>query len=177
MSAVYPTLPKLAVRDGFDEEDLTDIDDEVFIRDGKNGSLKIDEDGGVKRPLMAPRRKCKKSYSFETYRFSNRTFYVPFFFFLTALVILLSLITLCIYVVNIIPMPMSILKNWLSRDFKDALNESAIVPCTSLATKILWTRSLPKLTSESPLRSSDVNGDGIEDIVVGFSTDFSFVIL
>ncbi|XP_076177555.1 uncharacterized protein LOC143151921 isoform X2 [Ptiloglossa arizonensis] len=170
MSAVYPTLPKLAVRDSFDEEDLTDVDDEVFIRDGKNGGLKLDDDGGVKRPLMAPRKKYKKSYSFETYRFSNRTFYVPLCFGLMALVILLSLITLCIYIVNIIPMPMSILKTWLSHDFKNTSNVSNIVPCTSLATEILWTRSLPKLISESPLRSSDVNNDGVEDIIVGYST-------
>lgn len=170
MSAVYPTLPKLTVRDGFDDEDLTDIDDEVFIRDGKNGGLKLDDEGGVKRPLMAPHRKYRKSHNFETYRFSHRTFYIPLCFGLTALVILLSLITLCIYIVNIIPMPMSILKNWLSHDLKEALNESNIVPCTSLSTKILWTRSLPKLISESPLRSNDVDGDGIEDIIVGFST-------
>ncbi|XP_076244966.1 uncharacterized protein LOC143185665 isoform X2 [Calliopsis andreniformis] len=174
MTAVYPTLPKLTVRDGFDDEDLTDIDDEVFIRDGKNG-LKLDDDGGVKRPLMAPRRKYKKSYSFETYKFSHRTFYVPFCFGLTALVILLSLITLCIYIVNIIPMPMSILKNWLSHDLKDTLNDSNIVPCTSISRKILWTRSLPKLTSESPLRSNDVDGDGIEDIIVGFSTGLDMI--
>ncbi|XP_015432829.1 PREDICTED: uncharacterized protein LOC107188942 [Dufourea novaeangliae] len=170
MSAVYPALPKLAVRDGFDEEDLTDIDDEVFIRDGKNGGLKLDDDGGVKRPLMAPRRKCKKSYSFETYRFSSRTCYIPLCFGLMALIILLSLITLCIYIVNIIPVPMSILKNWLSHGIEQTLNESNIIPCTSLATNIVWTKSLPKLTSESPLRSSDVNEDGVEDIIVGFST-------
>ncbi|XP_017798991.1 PREDICTED: uncharacterized protein LOC108579882 [Habropoda laboriosa] len=175
MSAVYPTLPKLVARDGFDDEDLTDIDDEVFIRDGKNGILKLDDDGGVKRPLMAPRRKYKRSHKFETYKLSNRTIYIPLCFGFMALIILLSLIILCIYIVNIIPMPMSLLKNWLSRDIKDSLHESNIVPCTSLTTKILWTRSLPKLTSESPLRSNDVNGDGVEDIIVGFSTGLDVV--
>nr|KAF7427545.1 hypothetical protein H0235_007239 [Vespula pensylvanica] len=54
MMEVYPTLPKFMVQECPDEDDLTDIDDEVFIRDGKNGGLKLDEDGGVKRPLMAP---------------------------------------------------------------------------------------------------------------------------
>ncbi|XP_076752038.1 uncharacterized protein LOC143424099 [Xylocopa sonorina] len=170
MSTIYPTLPKLVVRDGFDEEDLTDIDDEVFIRDGKNGTLKLDHDGGVKRPLMAPRRKYKKTRSFETYRLTNKAVYIPLCFGFMALIILLGLITLCIYVVNIIPMPMTVLKNWLSQDFKDSLSESNIVPCTSLTTKVIWTKSLPKLTSEAPLRSTDVNNDGIEDIIIGFST-------
>ncbi|KAG7201664.1 hypothetical protein KM043_004394 [Ampulex compressa] len=170
MSAVYPTLPKLSVRDSIDDEDLTDIDDEVFIRDGRNGSLKIDDDGGVKRPLMAPRRRCKKTCNFESYRFPYRALFVPFCYGLLALVILIGLIILCIFTANIFPMPLNILKNWLTRDLKHASNQSNVIPCTSLATKILWTRSLPKLTSESPLRSNDVDGDGIEDIIVGFST-------
>lgn len=67
---------------------------------------------------------------------------------------------------------MSILKNWLSHNLKDSLHESNIIPCTSLTSKILWTKSLPKLTSESPIRSNDVNDDGIEDIIIGFSTGF-----
>nr|XP_033341368.1 uncharacterized protein LOC117229189 [Megalopta genalis] len=173
MSTVYPTLPKLTVRDGFDEEDLTDIDDEVFIRDGKNGSLKLDEDGGVKRPLMPSRRRCKKSYSFET--FSTRTCYIPLCFGLIALILLLSLIPLCIYIINIIPVPMPILKNWLSHNYEEILDESNIVPCTSLTTKILWTKSLPKLVPESPLRSIDVNKDGVDDIIVGFSTGLDMI--
>jgi hypothetical protein len=56
----YPTS-KLAVRDSFDDEDVSDdVEDEVFIRDGRNG-FKVDEERGVKRPLMAPRRKSKSS--------------------------------------------------------------------------------------------------------------------
>ena len=42
---IYPPLPKLAVRDSVDDDDLTDIDDEVFIRDGRNSGLKLDDDG------------------------------------------------------------------------------------------------------------------------------------
>lgn len=164
MSAVSAILPKLVERDSYDE-DLTDIDDEVFIRDGKN-KLKLN-DRGVKRPLMAPHRKYKKSYNFKTYGFLNKAG-----FGFIALIILLSLTTLCIYIINVIPGPMSILKNWLSYNLKDSLHESNIIPCTSLTSKILWTKSLPKLTSESPIRSNDVNDDGIEDIIIGFSTGF-----
>lgn len=56
--ATYSTN-KPAVRDSFDDDDVSDdVDDEVFIRDGRNG-FKVDEERGVKRPLMAPRRKVK----------------------------------------------------------------------------------------------------------------------
>lgn len=169
MAAVYPTLPKLAVRDSMDDDDLTDIDDEVFIRDGKNGGLKLDDDGGVKRPLMAPRRKCKKSCNFQTHKFPYKALLLPLCYGMTVIIIL-GLIVLCTFTANTFPMPLTILKNWLSRELKDSVNKSEIIPCTSLSSKILWTRSLPKLTSEAPLRSNDVNSDGIEDIIVGFST-------
>ncbi|KAL6430621.1 hypothetical protein ACFW04_006902 [Cataglyphis niger] len=167
MSMVYP---KLAVRDSIDDDDLTDIDDEVFIRDGRNIGLKLD-DSGVKRPLMPPRRKCKKSCSFQTRKLPYKALFVPLCYGITALIVILGLIILCIFTVNIFPMPLTILKNWLTHEMKDiSINKSEIIPCTSLSSKIVWTRSLPKLTSEAPLRSNDVNFDGIEDIIVGFST-------
>lgn len=43
-----------------------------------------------------------------------------------------------------------------------------IVPCTRLSVRKLWTKSIPRITSESPMRKTDVNGDGIDDIVIGF---------
>lgn len=53
--------PKVSVKDSFDDDDGSDdIEDEVFIRDGRKG-FKLDEEIGVKRPLMAPRRKLKSS--------------------------------------------------------------------------------------------------------------------
>jgi hypothetical protein len=61
VSMSYPAS-KLAVRDSFEDEDASDdVEDEVFIRDGRNG-FKVDEERGVKRPLMAPRRKSKSSH-------------------------------------------------------------------------------------------------------------------
>lgn len=171
MSMVYP---KLAVRDSIDDDDLTDIEDEVFIRDGRNIGLKLDDDGGVKRPLMPPRRKCKKSCSLQTRKLPYKALFVPLCYGITALIVVLGLIILCIFTVNIFPMPLTILKNWLTHELKDiSINKLEIIPCTSLSSKILWTKSLPKLTSEAPLRSNDVNFDGIEDIIVGFSTGIS----
>lgn len=58
-SNLHYTSPKLSVKDSFDDDEVSDdVEDEVFIRDGKNG-FKLDEEIGVKRPLMAPRRKFK----------------------------------------------------------------------------------------------------------------------
>lgn len=50
---------KTSVKDSLEEDEGSeDVEDEVFIRDGRN-SCRIDED--IKRPLMAPRRKCKQN--------------------------------------------------------------------------------------------------------------------
>lgn len=57
--AKFTTKP--AIRDSFDEEEASDdVDDEVFIRDGRNG-YKMDEESGVKKPLMPLRRRQKSS--------------------------------------------------------------------------------------------------------------------
>lgn len=171
MSSVYPKLPRASVRDSFDEDDLSDVDDEVFIRDGKNGGLKLDEDRGVKRPLMAPRRKTKNGKSHGNPKLPYRALLAPFFYGSLALVVLLGLIVACIYTVNLFPIPINILKQWMYGVDSDKISDPLkIVPCTSLASSVIWTRTLPKLTSEAPFRSVDVNGDKIEDIVIGFGT-------
>ncbi|XP_001604173.1 uncharacterized protein LOC100120537 isoform X1 [Nasonia vitripennis] len=169
MTGVYPNLPRVAVRDSFDDDDLSDVDDEVFIRDGKNGILKIDDECGVKRPLMAPRRKCKTHFS-ETSHLPYKTLFAPFCYTLIGFVIVLGIIGLCIIIITRFPVPMNIFKTWVSSNKQAVSEKKHVVPCTSLNANLQWTRTLPKLTSEAPLRSNDVNGDNIEDIIVGFST-------
>ncbi|XP_012251263.2 uncharacterized protein LOC105683314 [Athalia rosae] len=170
MSPVYPTLPRLTVRDSFDDEDLSDVDDEVFIRDGRNGGLKIDDEGGVKRPLMAPRRKCKMSRSAAKRRLTCKALLAPCCYGSIALLVLLGLIVLVIFAVNVFPIPLTFFKNWLTQNIEEQIPKMEIAACTSLTVTTVWTRSLPKLTSEAPLRSVDVNGDKIDDIIIGFST-------
>lgn len=169
MSGVYPKMPRAAVRDSFDDEDLSDIDDEVFIRDGKNGILKLDDESGVKRPLMAPRRKCKTHFS-ESQRLPYKTLFAPFCYTLLGFAILVGIIVLCIIVITRFPVPVNLVKNWFSHPKERSFDKKHVVPCTSLSSKIQWTRTLPRLTSEAPLRSNDVNGDNVDDIIVGFST-------
>ncbi|XP_015188806.1 PREDICTED: uncharacterized protein LOC107072966 [Polistes dominula] len=171
MMEVYPTLPKFKVQECQDEDDLTDIDDEVFIRDGKNGGLKLDEDGLVKRPLMAPRKKYRKFYKVGVNRFPYyKTLFIPICYGLIALVILLGLILLCIYTANIFPLSFAMLKKWISHELKPSISKVHVIPCTSLSSKIIWSRRLSKFSSVVPLKSFDVNKDGIEDIIVGFNT-------
>lgn len=169
MSTIYPTLPRLSVKESFDDDELTDIDDEVFIRDGKTGGGFKSQDEGVKRPLMAPRKKPKTS--FESQKLPLRALLLPICYGIVALVLLLGLIMLCVVTVNIFPVPFTMIKNLFPPKENTGLNSTEeVLPCTSLSSSIVWVRTLPKLTSEAPLRSVDVDGDGVEDIIVGFST-------
>jgi hypothetical protein len=46
------------------------------------------------------------------------------------------------------------------------------VPCTSLEkVEKVWSITLGRLNSETPVRKADLNGDNIEDIIIGFGVD------
>lgn len=175
---VYPALPKFMVQEYPDEDDLTDIDDEVFVRDGKNGGLKLDKDGGVKQPLMAPRKKCRKFCKVGAHKLRYKAYFTPIcytYLFIT-MIFLLCLIAF-IYIVNVFPSSITMLKQFLTHELKSVVNKVHIIPCTSLSSKIIWKRTISKFTSEAPLRSNDVNQDRIEDIIIGFSTGLYFIYL
>lgn len=170
---MYPKLIPQAVRDNYDDENLSDIDDEVFIRDGTSGILKIDEDCADKRPLMPPRRKAKNPYNMDRYAMPYKTLFAPFCYGILALVILIVLILLGIFTINVIfPMPVNLVRNWFFRksNVEPVVNISReIVACTFLTHEVVWKKTLPKFAAEAPLRKNDVNGDNVEDIIVGFS--------
>ncbi|XP_014216884.1 uncharacterized protein LOC106645513 [Copidosoma floridanum] len=188
---VYPKLPRVAVRDSFadDEDDeLSDIDDEVFVRDGKNGILKLgggggvghledddDYERGVKRPLMAPRRTKSRGAHFAPEpglqpRLPLKALFAPFLYTMLGLVVVVAIIVLCAVAITRLPVSPGIVDRWLAHEKHSPAKEPYVIPCTSLGSRLQWTRTLPRLTSEAPLRSNDVNGDGVVDIIVGFST-------
>lgn len=43
--------------DSFDEDALSDVEDEVFIKSSKNGFRNSNKDRTLQKPLMAPRQK------------------------------------------------------------------------------------------------------------------------
>lgn len=47
------------------------------------------------------------------------------------------------------------------------------VPCQNLAVGKVWSRTFAKLNSEAPVRKTDLDGDGVDDIIVGFGVDDS----
>ena len=47
--------------DSFDEDAISDVDDEVFIKSSRNGFRKLNKDRTLQKPLMAPRQKHEKN--------------------------------------------------------------------------------------------------------------------
>ncbi|KAK4873363.1 hypothetical protein RN001_015392 [Aquatica leii] len=149
-----------------DEDDLSDVEDEVFIRDGKSG-YKF-EDISVKKPLMAPRRKtgrpdvstrlknrppCKYICKLCCYAF-------------VAISVLVGLIVLVIVLVSLFPLPLDKLKVWIVSKDEDL----KLLPCVDYKVTDVWTVTFPKFISESSVQILDVNQDGVDDVIFGFET-------
>jgi len=193
----YVPSTRVAVRESFDEDLSDDIEDDVFIRDGK--SIKAYEEKGLKRPLMAPRRRSgsskpllKSSKARKTvaviFRKKNRCwkYCEPFCYAFAALLVLVLIVILTIFLMALFPVSLQKLKT-LFHDSKIsfALNKAGIdtpigelflgeqTPCTQMSVEKLWSKAFTRLSTESPVRKVDINGDGAADVVLGYGVDDS----
>ncbi|XP_030750099.1 uncharacterized protein LOC115877888 [Sitophilus oryzae] len=162
-----------------DEDDLSDVEDEVFIRDGKNG-YKLAEELNVKRPLMAPRRKIGKhdcSGSRLKAKHTCRAWCKPCCYVLASLSVLIGLIVLVVVLVSIYPLPLDRLRDWIISKPKSTEIRDKPLPCTNLKVSEVWSTNLPILTSDSPVRVLDIDGDKVDDVIFGFGTGENYNIL
>ncbi|KFB42637.1 AGAP002184-PA-like protein [Anopheles sinensis] len=211
----YQPSEQLVVRESVSlsmDEDLSDdVEDEVFIRDGR--TCRTYEDRGAKRPLMAPRRKYGKATSgngsagggggavgvrssspiLKKYR-RRKCWHCcePFCYGLAAVTVLIGLIVLAALLLTAFPQPLQKIKVWFHKEsafssgiirdkfgslmytadgFGDRNGSLEMVPCTRITVQNVWTRVVARVSSESPLRKLDVNGDGVEDVIVGYGID------
>lgn len=73
------------------------------------------------------------------------------------------------------PVPLQKIKIWMNKvpasvkvvtDY--GLFYGEVVPCTQISVQKTWSKVFSKLNSESPVRKMDVNGDSIEDVIIGY---------
>ncbi|KAL1517716.1 hypothetical protein ABEB36_001447 [Hypothenemus hampei] len=154
-----------------DDDDLSDVEDEVFIRDGKNG-FKLAEELNVKRPLMAPRRRHGKYSSGSRLKPKPncRTWCKPCCYIVASLSVLIGLIVLVVVLVSIYPLPLGKFRNWITSKSRSVQKSGGHLPCSSLTVTDVWKVNLPIFTTESPVRAVDIDQDGIEDVIFGFGT-------
>lgn len=86
------------------------------------------------------------------------------------------------------PVPLQKVKVWLRKDLTTFQNstknsfsslfygsivsagsEVELVPCTQINVHKVWSKVIGKLSTEIPVRKADLNGDGVEDIIIGFA--------
>lgn len=169
----YRSTSKLSVKESFDEDDMSDdVEDEVFIRDGKKG-FKLDDEIGVKRPLMAPRRKFnyKQLNSDRLKRPLYKRICSSYGYGLSFLSIFLGLSLAAIIILSVAPNPFDKFRRWKM----DPIPYPAVVPSTQFKTENIWHQSFPFLKTEAAIVTFDSNGDTFLDIVVGFSTGCTLV--
>lgn len=77
---------------------------------------------------------------------------------------------LIVILVSMFPLPVDKLKSWILNKTGVKHRSEKPVPCSEMKVTDVWTINLPKLTSESPIRTLDINNDEIEDIIFGFGT-------
>ncbi|ALC46949.1 CG6184 [Drosophila busckii] len=185
MNKLRPYVPskRVAIRDSIDEDISDDVDDEVFIKDAR--SAKRSEEQGLKRPLMAPRRKHSLGSSSTPIMKQHKRrrccrWCEPFCYTLAALTVLCALLSLAALLLTLFPLPVQRINHWWSEPKVAAPADnvaygsslgSEFVPCTQISVQRLWTRSLPRMNSESPLRAADLNGDGIKELIFGYGVD------
>ncbi|KAH8273187.1 hypothetical protein KR018_011466 [Drosophila ironensis] len=197
MIKLRPYVPskRIAIRDSSIDEDASDdVEDEVFIKDAR--SAKRSEEQGLKRPLMAPRRKNSSgagsgsgSGSTPIMKQHRRRRCCrccePFCYALAALTVLCALLSLAALMLTLFPLPIQRIRHWWRPDPAQLAALSAgsdplrygstlggeFVPCTQISVQKRWTRSLARMNSESPLRAADLNGDGVRDVIFGYGVD------
>lgn len=177
----YQPSDKLVVRDSLDDEISDDVEDDVFIRDGR--TCKTYEDKGLKRPLMPAKRKSSSSSSAPIMKRRTRcwTCCEPFCYGLACLTILIALIFLAALLLTLFPIPLQKVKMMFNKGTmattkiltKINENNSEFVPCSQISVNKVWSKAISKMSSETPIRKTDVNGDGIDDVIIGYGIDES----
>lgn len=143
-----------------------------------------DDENGLKLPLMPPkRRNGKQVVSVPIMKRHRRCWKCcePFCYGLAALTILVTLIFLAAFILTVFPIPIQKIKVWLKTDTAASTNTyqtvpnvqdgKEYVPCTQINVEKVWTKTFPRVNSESAIRSIDLNGDSVNDIVFGYGID------
>lgn len=180
------------------DDDLSDVE-EVFIRDGKRGKCREIEN----KPLMPSRKKHQHKNSKTTqqlkilkkqYRRSKCSRCCePFCYLLilTLVLIIFAAIVLTLFPVqklklmfqNATPkLYQAFLSNNIGSGGINSINEQQRVeliekvPCQNLKVNIVWNQTFAKINSEAAVRKADLDGDGIDDIIIAFGVDDSISI-
>lgn len=147
---------------------------------------------------MAPRRRSSSKPLLKTSKvrktlaaiFRKRArcwkFCEPFCYAFAALLVLILIGILVIFLMALFPVTLQKIKSLFhDSKFNFSLNRSGFdlpmgqmfvgeqTPCTQMSVTKVWSKAFTRLSTESPVRKADINGDGINDIILGYGVDDS----
>lgn len=155
------------------------------------------EEKGLKRPLMAPRRRASYRPLLQTSRARKsistllrkrvrcRRFCESFCYIFAALLVLLAIISLTIFLMALFPVALQKVKSFvhdnallgstfnMSEISSDELFLGEQTPCTQMSVSKVWSKAFSRLNTETPIRKLDLNGDNVSDLVFGYGVDDS----
>nr|CAI5831764.1 unnamed protein product [Callosobruchus analis] len=127
---------------------------------------------------MAPRRTGKSDANTRLKaRPPCRAFCKPCCYVILSLSILIGLIILVVVVVSMFPLPIDKIRDWIIHKTPKEGASIKLLPCNNLRIRDVWTVNLPKLTTDSAIRTFDVNDDGFEDILFSFGTGHNYNVI
>lgn len=77
---------------------------------------------------------------------------------------------LVVILTSLFPLPLDKLRDWIVNETNSIPQPVKLLPCSKLSVIDVWSIKLPRIISESPIRTLDVNEDGVEDVIFGYGT-------
>ena len=173
LSNIYkPETNKFSHLGSDEDDDSDDLDDE--IDDNYTQGLHSPR-RNVQKPLMPPNRTTKIRRAHSKPWCTTRACFVCFVWLAFFTICVVGLVLLILRAVESVDSKTNTPKSHFVKkvllDKQDSLDdESKFSPCEELSVTKVWHANFPKLKTETAVRPNDVNEDGVDDLMVGFST-------
>ena len=171
LSNIYkPEANKFSHLGSEEDDDSDDLDDEI---DDGYGTALLSPTRNVQKQLMPPNRTTKIRRAHSKPWCTTRACFVFFLWLAFFSICITGLVLLILQAIESKSKDSDVhfVKKVLTDKQDGFLNDkNNFAPCDELEATKVWHATMPKLMTETAVRLNDVNEDGVDDLMVGFST-------
>ena len=159
-----------------EDDDSEELDDEIDDSYSNNVTALYSPTRNAQKSLMQPTRTTKIRRVHSKPWCTKRSCFVCFIWIAFFTICVVGLVLLILHAVDVIGFKEKdsnihfVKKVLLERQDGLLAANSNVEPCDEFYVSKIWHSTMPKLMTETAIRLNDVNQDGIDDIIVGFST-------